>query len=376
MKPLNDKVAVITGSSRGIGAATAVLFAKAGADVVINYHHSEKEALQVLEKVEAAGRKGIVVQADVRKEEDVKKLVDRAVQTFGKVDILINNANIAFAVKPFMEMSWEEFSVKLNDEMRSAFHLCQEVVPHMEKQGGGKIVLISSAPYSGGASNPRFCLENVFINQVGRGELMLKKLKAHIDDRIMKFIEENEKQTERVVTFKQHGHPDFFSVEINKPLFFRSDDSSAPRCKKCKKFKVDYVFATGALFCEECLVQTEVFQNEMDRMKSLEKYPVGYCTMNDGRIEIFLWDDRDYEDLVNEWMEKRRKRKPIEFIHPRGFRKSLPADEIASIAQPPWYKELTPHEYQQILKMARINRDYFWEEWVSGDEVEEGEDGN
>jgi 3-oxoacyl-[acyl-carrier protein] reductase len=144
MKPLNDKVAVITGSSRGIGAATAVLFAKAGADVVINYHHSEKEALQVLEKVKAAGKKGIVVKADVRKEEDVKKLVDRTVQAFGKVDILINNANIAFAFKPFMEMSWEEFSVKLNDEMRSAFHLCQAVVPHMEKQGRGKIVLISS----------------------------------------------------------------------------------------------------------------------------------------------------------------------------------------------------------------------------------------
>lgn len=144
MKPLNEKVAVITGSSRGIGAATAILLAKAGANVVINYHRSEKEALDVLEKVKATGQKGITVQADVRKKEDVKKLVDQTIHAFGKVDILISNANIAFAFKPFMEMSWDEFSNKLNDEMRSAFHLCQEVFPHMEKQGGGKIVLISS----------------------------------------------------------------------------------------------------------------------------------------------------------------------------------------------------------------------------------------
>ena len=144
MKPLNHKVAVITGSSRGIGAATAILLAKAGANVVINYHRSEKEALHVLEKVEATGQKGIAVQADVRKKEDVKKLVNEAVHAFGKVDILVSNANIAFAFKPFMEMSWNEFSTKLNDELRSTFHLCQEVVPYMDKQGGGKIVLISS----------------------------------------------------------------------------------------------------------------------------------------------------------------------------------------------------------------------------------------
>lgn len=145
MLPLQNKVAIITGSSRGIGAATAILLARAGADVVINYHNSEQEALQVLSEVEGLGRKGKAIQADVRSPEDVKKMVDHTVDVFGKVDILVNNANISFAVKPFMEMSWEEFSYKLDNELSSAFHLCQEVVPHMEKQGGGKIVLISSS---------------------------------------------------------------------------------------------------------------------------------------------------------------------------------------------------------------------------------------
>lgn len=144
MEVLQNKVAIVTGSSRGIGAETAVLLAKAGADVVINYHSSEKEALKVLAKVEATGQRGKIIQADVRSTEGVKTLVDETIREFGKIDILINNANIDFAFKPFTEMSWEEFSYKLNNEMGSAFHLCQEVVPHMEKQGGGKIVLISS----------------------------------------------------------------------------------------------------------------------------------------------------------------------------------------------------------------------------------------
>jgi len=144
MEVLQNKVALITGGSRGIGAATAVLLAKAGADVIINYHSSEKDAHDVLSEVESIGRRGKIIQADVRNPEDVKRMVEQTVSEFGKIDILINNANIQFAFKPFMQMDWEEFSYKLNNEMSSAFHLCQEVVPYMEKQGGGKIVLISS----------------------------------------------------------------------------------------------------------------------------------------------------------------------------------------------------------------------------------------
>jgi NAD(P)-dependent dehydrogenase (short-subunit alcohol dehydrogenase family) len=112
MEPLHNKVAIVTGGSRGIGAATAVLLAKAGANVVINYYSSEKDALNVLTEVESLGRKGKIVQADVRNPEDVKRLVDETVNEFGKVDILVNNANIQFAFKPFVEMSWDEFSIK------------------------------------------------------------------------------------------------------------------------------------------------------------------------------------------------------------------------------------------------------------------------
>src|SRR5699024_2801096 len=114
MEPLHNKVALITGASRGIGAATAILLAKAGADIVVKYHSSEKDAASVVAEVEAQGRRGLAVRADVRDKNDIKKLVSEAINTFGKVDIVVNNANINFAFKPFMEMNWEEFSSKLN----------------------------------------------------------------------------------------------------------------------------------------------------------------------------------------------------------------------------------------------------------------------
>lgn len=145
MEVLKNKVALITGGSRGIGAATAIILAKAGANVVINYHSNEKVAQDVLSEVESFGRKGKIIQADVRNPEDIKRMVEVTVSEFGKVDILVNNANMNSVFKPFMETSWEEFSDKLNNEMRAAFYMCQEVVPHMEKQGGGKIVLISTS---------------------------------------------------------------------------------------------------------------------------------------------------------------------------------------------------------------------------------------
>lgn len=145
MKPLENKVAIVTGASRGIGAATAIMLAQAGANVVINYHSSEVAASTVLKQVESYGQKGKTVRADVRNPEDIKFLVDQTISEFGKVDILINNANIDHTFKSFMDMSWDEFSYKLNNEMKSAFHLCQSVVPHMEQQGGGKIVLIASS---------------------------------------------------------------------------------------------------------------------------------------------------------------------------------------------------------------------------------------
>src|SRR3989338_5972993 len=91
---LKDKVAIITGSSRGIGKATALLFTKEGAKVVINCKQDVTRGQQVVDEITRSGGKAILVQADISKEEDVKELFQRAVAEFKTVDILVNNAVI------------------------------------------------------------------------------------------------------------------------------------------------------------------------------------------------------------------------------------------------------------------------------------------
>jgi len=100
---LKDKVAIITGASRGIGAASAKALAYHGASVIINYVQSKDKAEAVLEEIKNCGGKGMIYQADVRDLEAVNAMVNSATGEFGKIDILVNNANINFPVKPFTE---------------------------------------------------------------------------------------------------------------------------------------------------------------------------------------------------------------------------------------------------------------------------------
>src|SRR4051812_4392857 len=94
MTGLNGRVALITGSSRGIGAATALTFAREGADVAINYHANADAAAEVAAKVRALGRRAEAFQADVTSEADCQRLANEAVAAFGRVDILVNNAGV------------------------------------------------------------------------------------------------------------------------------------------------------------------------------------------------------------------------------------------------------------------------------------------
>ena len=91
---LTGKVALVTGASRGIGQATAIELAKAGADVVVNFIGNEAVAQETVEKIEALGRKAIKIKANVGDADDVQAMVDEAIATFGHIDILVNNAGI------------------------------------------------------------------------------------------------------------------------------------------------------------------------------------------------------------------------------------------------------------------------------------------
>lgn len=142
---LEDKVALVTGASRGIGAATAKELAVRGASVVVNYFQNAEAAEKVVAVIKNFGGKAIAIQADVRDTEQVQRLVKETKEAFGRIDIAVNNANINFAFKSISEMTWEEFAQKLNEEVRSAFDLTKAVAPIMQQQQYGKLIYLSSS---------------------------------------------------------------------------------------------------------------------------------------------------------------------------------------------------------------------------------------
>jgi len=140
---LADRVAIVTGSSRGIGKAIAKLFAHEGARVVVNYSKSEKEALAVVGEIKREGGKAIHLQADVSKSDDVRRMVQRTVQELDGVDILVNNAGVHFA-KDFFDITEDEWNRTIDVNLKGAYLCSKEVAPIMIKQKRGRIINISS----------------------------------------------------------------------------------------------------------------------------------------------------------------------------------------------------------------------------------------
>jgi 3-oxoacyl-[acyl-carrier protein] reductase len=141
---LKNKVAVVTGASRGIGAAIAKELARHGAKVLVNYAASEEHAYKVVSEIGAAGGKALPFRADVTLRGEVEAMMRAAERELGPIDILINNAAINFPITPFTDYRWEDFEKKLTNELRASFQTCQAVVPAMVKRHAGCIVNVSS----------------------------------------------------------------------------------------------------------------------------------------------------------------------------------------------------------------------------------------
>jgi 3-oxoacyl-[acyl-carrier protein] reductase len=135
---------LITGASRGIGAATAALMARAGASVGVNYFKSEEAALAVVKGIEAEGGRAVALKADATDPAQVAAMVAGLERAFGVVDTLVVNANAHFKMAPFLEQSWADFEGKWSAELRGAFYPCQAVLPGMVARGRGVIVAVSS----------------------------------------------------------------------------------------------------------------------------------------------------------------------------------------------------------------------------------------
>ena len=151
---LENKVAIITGSSRGIGKAIAIEFAKEGCDVVVTYKSNKKKAEDVVNEIKKNGVKTIKVKVDTSKRGDIRKLVKQTIREFGKIDVLVNNAGIN---KPsdFFEITDEDWNMVLETNLKGAFICSQEVLKIMKKQNSGNIINISSV--SGQYGGPRTC---------------------------------------------------------------------------------------------------------------------------------------------------------------------------------------------------------------------------
>ena len=143
MISLLGKVALVTGGSRGIGAAVAVMMAKAGATVALTYGKSKHDAVRTAHRVARCGSECLIIRANVARSGDVRKAIRILLDHFGRIDILVNNAGIwkRGAIGTMTEQQWDE---TLDVNLKGTFLFCNAVVPVMKKQKAGKIINIAS----------------------------------------------------------------------------------------------------------------------------------------------------------------------------------------------------------------------------------------
>ncbi len=141
---MEGRVAIVTGGGQGIGAATARLLAQRGAAVTVNYLSNSAAADQLVAEIKKSGGKATAIRADIRIPEQVNELVSQTLSEYKRIDIMVNNANMSFVQKPFLEMAWDEFAQKLNDEMKAAFYMTKAVAPTMIEQKYGRLVYVAS----------------------------------------------------------------------------------------------------------------------------------------------------------------------------------------------------------------------------------------
>ncbi len=165
---LSGKVALVTGGARGIGAAISSTLAKAGAQVWVNYAHSEGKAALLCQDIRAGGGTAASVQADITDPEQVRQMVEKVIRESGKIDYLINNAGVT-SVKSLLELTSEEWNRVLGVNLDGPFLCCKEVLPHMVAAGQGAIVNISSTgALTGGGGGAHYAASKSALDSLTR----------------------------------------------------------------------------------------------------------------------------------------------------------------------------------------------------------------
>ena len=156
MSTLENQIALVTGGNRGIGRAISIAFARAGADVAVNFHERAEEASAVAAEIRTLGRRSAVIQADVSQAREVDRLVTEAEKELGGIAILVNNAGIARPqpIEEIRETDWDDL---IDANLKSCFLVTQRVLPGMRARRFGRIINISSvAALTGGVVGPHY----------------------------------------------------------------------------------------------------------------------------------------------------------------------------------------------------------------------------
>lgn len=139
-----NPVAIVTGSSRGIGAETAKLLGQHDVDVVVNFKESRSEGLELVEEIEQLGSRAVALKADVADPNEVSQLVSEAHSEFGRIDYLVNNAGAILRPGHWEEINEETWRKTLDINLKGVFNCTRTVAPYLEENGSGKIVNVSS----------------------------------------------------------------------------------------------------------------------------------------------------------------------------------------------------------------------------------------
>ena len=230
---LKDKVAIVTGGTRGIGRAIALKLADQGANIVINYRNSDKEAEELKAILEEKGVKVLTVKCDISNFEDSKNLMDKCKEVFGKIDILVNNAGITKDTL-LMRMSEEQWDAVINVNLKSVFNFTKAVSAIMLRQKSGSIISMSSVVgVSGNAGQANYAASKAgiigFTKSVAK-ELGSRNIRANavapgfiITDMTAQLSEDVRKEWAAKIPLKRGGTPE----DIAKVCVFLASDLSA-----------------------------------------------------------------------------------------------------------------------------------------------------
>lgn len=233
---LKNRVAIITGGSRGIGKAIARRFSAEGAKVVVNYKESTGLAENVVNEIRAEGGEAISIQADVSQRAQTDRLRDETLNAFGQIDVLVSNAGIIID-KPYIESTEEDWNAAMDSNLRGFFNITQSVLPHMIKRNYGRVIATGSiinevADFGGNKYSVCTASKGGIVNmmhpiaaEMARHGITVNSVSpGYIATEMLEEIDaEGLEEALRLVPMRRHGKPE----EIAAAMAFLASDEAA-----------------------------------------------------------------------------------------------------------------------------------------------------